>query len=99
MGWIMRGMEARPVAVGNHSWTNPGNSSGDRRTAARVALTRRLMVAPGIMTLAKDCHTNVSEVARTVSWRRVVVGLVLDEEYTSYPLETESAAQYPNAST
>ena len=72
MGWIIMGMDAKPVAVGNHFCIHTGNiamTGNDFRTANRLALTIKLMVAPGIMTLANDCHSNTSNVARTVSCR------------------------------
>lgn len=52
----------------------------DRATccsAMRVALTMTLMVAPGIMILAKDCHKSVSAVARAVWYIRTLLFLVV----------------------
>ena len=58
---MMRGMLPRPAAVGTHLATTAGsNNPAFLATAYLEALTIWLITNPGIPTLAKDCHTNVS---------------------------------------
>jgi hypothetical protein len=60
IGEIMSGTEASPAAVGNHLVNAPVKTTGDLVTANRDAFTIIFIVAPGIVTLASDCHISVS---------------------------------------
>ena len=66
---MITGIDARPVAVGSHLDTRAYGIDA-RLTAKRLAFTIKLIVAPGIITLARDCHNKESRVARMVSCSR-----------------------------
>mmetsp|Transcript_17703 Transcript_17703/g.22508 ORF Transcript_17703/g.22508 Transcript_17703/m.22508 type:complete len:85 (+) Transcript_17703:140-394(+) len=67
MGCMINGIEPSPTLVGSHFDKITGNVIGLRETARRDALTSIFIIAPGIMTLANDCHTSVSKVAATIA--------------------------------
>lgn len=93
----MMGMEANPTPVGIQVASATGRLT--LLTANRQHLTITLMVAPGIMTVAKDCHKRVSTVATKVviSWDLGCLvkdaGLGLYEYQVSYPLVAASKRQ------
>lgn len=95
MGVIMSGTDPNPTIVGSHSRSvvppRMATIMGDRdrNTTILLVLTIALIVAPGIITLARDCHNNVSSVCTTVLVSRdimydvvvdvVVVDVVVDD--------------------
>lgn len=95
----MNGMELKPAAVGVHLATATGRAMGLLLTANLDARTMALMVAPGIVTEARDCQMRQSKV--TTKESTVAVGdcdFILSW-YVAYPEVPASAKQYPNATT
>mmetsp|Transcript_9206 Transcript_9206/g.31154 ORF Transcript_9206/g.31154 Transcript_9206/m.31154 type:complete len:212 (-) Transcript_9206:90-725(-) len=64
MGLTMSGTAARPTTVGAMPGARPA-----RRSAARAVATMRLIVKPGTMTEATDCHATTSTAVHTASVR------------------------------
>ena len=102
---MINGIEPNPTVVGNHVDTIAGTTIGLRRTANRDAFTIILIVAPGIITDAKDCQTNTStndvaafSVGDTDAADPSVDGVAGDDVlmYVLYPVLVASAKQYPN---
>lgn len=73
----MNGIDDRPVAVGSHFDTASGKVAGDRATANRVVFTMALIVAPGIVTLAKPVFGKESRIVQGSNGCRGEVSLTI----------------------
>lgn len=81
MGWTMKGMQPRPIAVVTHLRVVRGTKGSVFASTSKEAAHTLLMVKPGTITEANACHTNVSTAA-WVTARWVEPGCCGDQKAT-----------------